>query len=205
MANPCIECVEFSGNKEKGSKACIAIAGDTDELMNCSSFETILNSKAIDDIVASLENEINSNLKTNKKKEKIKKGVVVEAAPVEIPAPVIKNKRGRKKTVKTTEVEQPTQIDVQVIEQKDSFPTPTEEDINNPLFGVIWNLIKEWVITIDNISSPANGGHVKLILDEIIKYYSTKVIDTPVNNAIVVDKALVTKSLQILIDLIKES
>jgi hypothetical protein len=50
------------------------------------------------------------------------------------------------------------------------MPNPTEEDLNDPLFNKIWELIKTWDVNVPEYYSGycgANGSHVKLIFDKI--------------------------------------
>ena len=48
------------------------------------------------------------------------------------------------------------------------MPSPSKQDIENPLFDPIFQVIKNWDIGINGGYSSGNGSHVKLILDTII-------------------------------------
>jgi len=50
------------------------------------------------------------------------------------------------------------------------LPNPSNEDLNDPIFNSIWNIIKSWDINVPDYYKgymSGNGSHVKLILDEV--------------------------------------
>src|SRR5436309_964731 len=53
---------------------------------------------------------------------------------------------------------------------KPPMPNPTEEDVHDPLFETIWQVIKSWDVNVPEHYSGycgANGSHVMLILNAI--------------------------------------
>jgi hypothetical protein len=59
-------------------------------------------------------------------------------------------------------------------------PSPSEDDLKNPLFEPLFQLIKNWDIRVpeyDALYSSGNGSHVKMIMDAIIPQLRDKKID----------------------------
>jgi hypothetical protein len=53
---------------------------------------------------------------------------------------------------------------------KPPMPNPTEDDLNNPTFEAIWQVIKSWDVNVPEHYfgyCGANGSHVKLILNAL--------------------------------------
>lgn len=76
-------------------------------------------------------------------------------------------------TVPTNPIFHPVNITCPVINEMDRkpIPNPTSEDLNNPFFEAIWQVIKNWDINVPEYYHGycgGNGSHVKLILDAIM-------------------------------------
>lgn len=60
---------------------------------------------------------------------------------------------------------------------KKNMPNPTEEDLKDENFKVIWNTIKSWDVKVPDYYDGycgASGSHVMLIINELRKSKLTK-------------------------------
>ena len=58
-----------------------------------------------------------------------------------------------------------------IMDKKD-MPNPTNEDLEDPKFNVIWDVIKSWDVEVPEYYSGycgSNGSHVMLILEALRK------------------------------------
>lgn len=58
---------------------------------------------------------------------------------------------------------------VSIPEPADHGPDPTEEDLNDPVFNAIWDVIKTWDVNVGDGPMGATGNHVMKILQEVRK------------------------------------
>lgn len=59
-----------------------------------------------------------------------------------------------------------------------NMPSPTEEDLKNPVFQAIWNVVKTWDVNVAGRYTGycgASGSHVKMILDGIKEMEEDKI------------------------------
>ena len=56
-----------------------------------------------------------------------------------------------------------------MLENLQSLPSPSDDEMNSPEFNAIWDIIKNWDIKTQNSNGycGGNGSHVKLILDSL--------------------------------------
>jgi hypothetical protein len=55
-------------------------------------------------------------------------------------------------------------------DNKENWPDPTHEMLNDPTFNKIWNVIKSWDINVPNVYHGycgATGNHARAILDAL--------------------------------------
>ena len=65
------------------------------------------------------------------------------------------------------------------------MPSPDRSEINDPIFGAIFDVIKKWDISVSEYHDgykSGNGSHVKLILDAVRSVNRDKKIDILLNS-----------------------